>query len=81
MDLLWLQRWNFIERAKLERQLWDAFEQGQDLEGLVTELRNRLEDPSAETEAFERFRLEVWSECLRRIRKIEATMKDRSPND
>ena len=20
-----LQRWNFIERAKLERELWDAF--------------------------------------------------------
>ena len=21
---VWLQRWNFIDRAKLERQLWDA---------------------------------------------------------
>ncbi|MEN9878383.1 MAG: hypothetical protein RLZZ158_1422 [Cyanobacteriota bacterium] len=79
--MLWLQRWNFIERAKLERQLWDAFEQGQDLEGLVNELRNRLGDPNAETEPFEQFRLEVWSQTLGRIRKIEALMKDRSPND
>ncbi|NBQ20800.1 MAG: hypothetical protein EBU30_03715 [Synechococcaceae bacterium WB6_3B_236] len=79
--MLWLQRWNFIERAKLERQLWDAFEQGKDLEGLVNELRNRLDDPSAVTEPFEQFRLEVWSQTLGRIRKIEALMKDRSPND
>ena len=25
------QRWNFIERARQERQLWDAFERGDDL--------------------------------------------------
>ena len=25
----WLQRWNFIERARLERQLGDAFERGE----------------------------------------------------
>ncbi|MFS6828264.1 hypothetical protein AAF143_16090 [Cyanobium sp. ATX-6F1] len=26
--MLWLKRWNFIERAKLERELWEAFERG-----------------------------------------------------
>jgi hypothetical protein len=29
------QRWNFIERARLERQLWDAFERGEDLDALL----------------------------------------------
>jgi hypothetical protein len=33
--MLWLQRWNFIERAKQERALWEAFERGEDLEALV----------------------------------------------
>ncbi|MEY4801494.1 MAG: hypothetical protein RLZZ274_225, partial [Cyanobacteriota bacterium] len=32
---VWLQRWNFIDRAKLERQLWDAFERQEDLQALV----------------------------------------------
>ena len=31
---VWLQRWNFIDRAKLERQLWDAFERQEDLQAL-----------------------------------------------
>ena len=35
MKFPWLQRWNFIERAKLERQLWDAFERGESIEALV----------------------------------------------
>ena len=28
----WLQRWNFIERARLERELGDAFERGEPIE-------------------------------------------------
>ena len=36
MKFPWLQRWNFIERAKLERQLWDAFERGESIEALVS---------------------------------------------
>ena len=39
--MLWLKRWNFIERAKLERELWDAFEAAADLEAKLAELRQR----------------------------------------
>lgn len=60
----WLQRWNFIERARLERELWDAFESGEDLDALLAA------EPAG-------FRLEVWSTTLERIRKIERLMRDR----
>ena len=57
-----LQRWNFIERAKLERQLWEAFERGEALESLVEQC------PPG-------FQKEVWSTTLVRIRKIELMMQ------
>lgn len=59
----WLQRWNFIERARLERELWDAFERGQPIERLVEQC-----EPG--------FRRDVWSTTAVRIRKIEAMMQD-----
>ena len=74
--MLWLKRWNFIERAKLERELWEAFERREDLEALVEALRQRLDSGSATDPADDRFRLEVWTTTLGRIRKIEAMMKD-----
>ena len=58
----WLQRWNFIERAKLERELWEAFERGEALEPLVEQC-----EPG--------FRREVWTTTLQRIRKIEQMMQ------
>jgi hypothetical protein len=69
--MLWLQRWNFIARARLERQLWEAFERGADLEALVEATRQEAGtgDGSAA------FRLEVWQQTLVRIRRIEAAMK------
>ncbi|MCP9775064.1 hypothetical protein KBY58_05200 [Cyanobium sp. HWJ4-Hawea] len=69
-----LRRWNFIERAKLERQLWDAFERGDDLEATVAECRQAV----AEGDQERAFQLEVWATTLLRIRKIERLMKDRS---
>ena len=66
-----LQRWNFIERAKLERELWDAFEQGEDLEALVSDCREAVA-AGANDRAFQ---LEVWQATLERIRKIEGMMK------
>ena len=33
--LHWLRRFNFIERARLERELWDAFERAEPIEQLV----------------------------------------------
>lgn len=66
-----LQRWNFIERAKLERQLWDAFEQGEDLDSLVKECRQAVA-AGAKDRAFQ---LDVWQTTLERIRKIEALMR------
>jgi len=60
----WLQRWNFIERARLERQLWDAFERGEPIEQLVEQCQ-----PC--------FQKEVWSTTAVRIRRIVAMMRDR----
>ena len=74
--MLWLKRWNFIERAKLERELWEAFERQEDLEALVEALRQRVSSGSGTDPADDRFRLEVWTTTLGRIRKIEAMMKD-----
>ncbi|MAS27864.1 MULTISPECIES: hypothetical protein [unclassified Synechococcus] len=74
--MFWLKRWNFIERAKLERQLWDAFEQREDLEAKVKALREMVESGTSTDLAEDRFRLEVWSTTLERIRKIEVMMKD-----
>ena len=57
-----LQRWNFIERARLERQLWEAFERKEDLEALVENCQ-----PG--------FQKEVWTTTLQRLRKIERMMQ------
>ncbi|MEX0588556.1 MAG: hypothetical protein WD136_04800 [Cyanobium sp.] len=62
---VWLQRWNFIDRARLERQLWDAFERKEDLETLVETC------PPG-------FQKEVWVTTLQRIRKIERLMQGQS---
>jgi hypothetical protein len=67
-----LQRWNFIERARLERQLWEAFERGDDLEALVQECRTAVDDGAGERS----FQLEVWTFTLARIRRIERLMRD-----
>ena len=74
--MLWLKRWNFIERAKLERQLWEAFERREDLEAMVDALRQSVDSGSTTDPAEDRFRLEVWTTTLGRIRKIEAMMMD-----
>ena len=58
----WLQRWNFIERARLERKLWDAFERGEPIEQMVEQC-----EPG--------FQKEVWSTTAVRIRKIEQMMR------
>ena len=68
----WLQRWNFIERAKLERQLWDAFERGEAIDELVAECRSAVEG----SDAGRRFQLEVWEVTLQRIRRIETLMRN-----
>ena len=74
--MLWLKRWNFIERARLERELWDAFEAKQDPEAKLEQLQSWIDaaDPSEPTLPEQRFRLEVWTTTLARIRKIEAMM-------
>ncbi len=72
---IWLQRWNFIERARHERSLWEAFERGDNLERLVEELAQQVE-AGADQELT--FQLEVWRTTLPRIRRIEAMMRERS---
>ena len=80
-SMLWLKRWNFIERARLERELWDAFEAKQDPDAELSELKQWIEaaDPSDPTLGEQRFRLEVWTTTLARIRKIEAMMAAKRP--
>lgn len=70
--MLWLRRWNFIERARLERELWEAYERGEDLEALLEGCRREAEAGAPEAG----FRLEVWQTTLTRIRRIETMMKD-----
>jgi hypothetical protein len=70
--MTFLQRWNFIERARLERQLWDAFERGDDLEALVASCSSAVEAG----DQGRAFQLEVWTTTLKRIRKIETLMRD-----
>jgi hypothetical protein len=67
--VLWIKRWNFIERARLERELWDAFERGEPIEALV-----------AACPAEDSFRLEVWTTTAQRIRRIEALMAGKGPS-
>ena len=62
----WLQRFNFIERAKLERQLWEAFERGEPIETLVEQC-----EPG--------FQKEVWEAMVPRIRKMGRMMRDQQP--
>ena len=71
--MLWLQRWNFIERARQERVLWDAFERGDNLEAMLASCR--LEAEAGDKEAS--FRLDIWQTSLERIRKLEVMMKDK----
>ncbi len=72
----WLRRWNFLERARIERDLWEAFERGESPEALVEDCRRAV----AAGEQSQRLQLEVWETTLGRIRKIEALMRDRSPS-
>ena len=71
--MLWLRRWNFIERARLERELWEAYERGEDLDALLEGCRREAQAGSAEAG----FRLEVWQTTVLRLRRIETMMKDR----
>ena len=66
--VLLLKRWNFIERARVERELWEAFERREDIEAMV-----------AGCPADDAFRLEVWQTTLGRIRKIEQLMDGKAP--
>ncbi len=79
--MFWPKRWNFIERARLERELWDAFEDKDDVEAMVNALKARIQatDPSDPELVDQNYRLEVWISTMERIQKIEALMasKDR----
>ena len=79
--MLWLKRWNFIERARLERELWDAFDAGDDIEAMVEQLRGSLAEapPGTPAAADGAFRLEVWETTRVRIRRIETLMRDQAP--
>jgi hypothetical protein len=73
--MAWLQRFNFIARARLERELWEAFERGEALEVRLAEAAQAAESGGDD----DRFRLEVWQTTAVRIRKIETLMRDQRP--
>jgi len=73
----WLQRWNFIERARHERTLWDAFERGEPIEQLVEQCRSAPSSVEAGDQG-RAFELEVWTTTLARIRRIEQLMNSKS---
>ena len=62
----WLKRWNFIERARYERQLLEAFGRGEDIDALAANC-----EPG--------FQQEVWEAMVPRIRKMERMMRDQKP--
>jgi hypothetical protein len=62
----WLQRWNFIAHARLEREIWEAFERGENLEELVQNCPPGLKQ-------------HVWQKTLLRIRRMEKLMAGRQP--
>ena len=72
----WLQRWNFIERARLERQLWEAFERGDDLDALVEACRQEVAGGATTLS----LQLEIWEATLVRIRRIDQMMRDQKPS-
>ena len=77
---LWLRRWNFIARARLERELWDAFERREDLEAKLDSIRRKLDGGNAaDKELDDLLRLEVWTTTLRQIRRIEENMRGKTP--
>lgn len=82
--MIWLRRWNFIERARCERQLWEAFERGEPIEERLQELGAELEQArsggvaAADLEALQ-LRLEIWTSTLPRIRRLEARMAKLPP--
>ena len=73
-----LRRWNFIERARLERELWDAFEAGDDIDAMLERTQAKVE--AQQGEDLDALRLDVWQTTVLRIRKIEALMKQK-PKD
>jgi hypothetical protein len=73
----WLQRWNFIERARLERQLWEAFERGEAIEDLVESCRQAVAGGAVERS----LQLEIWQTTLIRIRRIETMMTKEKKGD
>ncbi|GCE65157.1 hypothetical protein OMCYN_01091 [cyanobiont of Ornithocercus magnificus] len=77
--MLWLKRWNFITRARLERELWEAFERHEDLEAKLNVLRRRLDEDAVNATPDDSLRLEVWTTTLRQIRRIEKTMRGKAP--
>ena len=72
----WLQRWNFIERARLERQLWEAFERGDDLDALVEACSQEVAGGATTLS----LQLEIWEATLVRIRRIDQMMRDQKPS-
>lgn len=71
MGMLWLKKLNFIETAKLEMELMNSFEAGQDLEAKIELQRELVKKTKNEEQAW---KLEVWQKMLGRIRKMEKMM-------
>ena len=72
--MLWLKKLNFMETAKLEMELMNAFEAGEDLDQKLT-TQKQLAESSGDAEQV--WKAEVWSKMLQRIRKMESMLNNK----
>lgn len=72
--MLWLKKLNFMETAKLEMELMNAFEAGEDLDQKLT-TQKQLAESSGDAEQV--WKAEVWDKMLQRIRKMESMLNNK----
>ena len=69
--MLWLKKLNFMETAKLEMELMEALDAGEDLEAKLAAQKQLAASTGDEEQAW---KAEVWNKMLQRIRKMESML-------
>ena len=71
LPMLWLKKLNFMETAKLEMELMNALDAGEDLDA---KLANQRQLAASTGDAEQAWKAEVWDKMLQRIRKMESML-------
>ena len=71
LHMLWLKKLNFMETAKLEMELMNALDAGEDLDAKLAG-QKQLAESSGDAE--QAWKAEVWDKMLQRIRKMESML-------